>query len=133
MSEIKLKPCPFCGSKTAPEVLQLIDCLSVDELEGMAAENYLVVCNSGRSKGGGCGAGTGWGFETPEEAADAWNRRATRHAHWIKIDEDCRGYSSIFDCSGCGETTYLELPAKECDYDFCPGCGAEMVGGDSDA
>lgn len=125
MTEIKLKPCPFCGSTTAPEIFTLADLFGDDYEE----TEFAVACNYSR---GGCGASTGGICEAEEEAAEAWNRRATRHARWIKIDEDCRGYSSIFDCSGCEQPTYLELPAKECDYDFCPGCGAEM-GGDEDA
>ncbi len=129
MPEIKLKPCPFCGSETAPDIFQLHDCFGDDVAEVQGDENFLVVCDFSRK---GCGAGTGWMFETKQEAAKAWNQRAAHRAHWIKIDEDCQGYSSIFDCSGCGETAYLELPAKACDFDFCPNCGAKMDGGDSD-
>lgn len=128
MPEIKLKPCPFCGSETAPEIFTLaeIACHDEDEATEFERSHFAVACNYSR---GGCGCSTGGICETEEEAARRWNQRAVRHAHWIKIDEDCRGYSSIFDCSGCGETTYLELPAKKCDYDFCPSCGAEMDGG----
>ena len=116
MPEIKLKPCPFCGSSVRFDKAYSYFRDSVIYCDNCDMIFTLDDCQS-----------------SDDEICEAWNRRATRHAHWIKIGEDCRGYSSIFDCSGCEQTTYLELPAKECDYDFCPNCGAEMDGGESNA
>lgn len=48
-----LKPCPFCG-----EQAELIETLN----------GWAVVCDN-------CGAGQ-YAYDTKEEAADAWNRRA---------------------------------------------------------
>ena len=62
ISEIKLKPCPFCGGKSE---IQYGACdYNVYQVV------YQVVC-----KGQNCNAMNGWS-DTPEEAAEAWNRRA---------------------------------------------------------
>ena len=51
--ELKLKPCPFCGS---------------DDL-GMNGGSEYVFCR-------GCGAEGAWNDDNVEEAIAAWNRRA---------------------------------------------------------
>lgn len=56
MNSLELKPCPFCGSSTAPEIRQ-----------GGPAPVYWVLCWS-------CYVQTDDG-ESPKEAAAAWNRR----------------------------------------------------------
>ena len=63
MSEIKLKPCPFCGGKA--------------EIQYGACDYnvYQAVC-----KGQNCNAMNGWS-DTPEEAAEQWNRRADTDEH----------------------------------------------------
>lgn len=63
MSEIKLKPCPFCGGEA--------------EIQYGACDYnvYQAVC-----KGQNCNAMNGWS-DTPEEAAEAWNRRADTNEH----------------------------------------------------
>lgn len=73
----KLKPCPFCGGNN----------LSV---EGVTF--YWVECVD-------CNASIA-GYETKEQAIEAWNRRAK-------------------ECSECGEVV-------DCKYKFCPNCGARM-------
>ena len=73
MSE--LKPCPFCGSKTAVEIMLLSECEMIDEGSpeyNWAASHFIAVCSR---LTGGCGANI-LGGETWESAADAWNRRA---------------------------------------------------------
>lgn len=74
MSE--LKPCPFCGSASAPLVL------TVAELEMLGDESadyewacmhWAVVCDF---RNDGCGATTGLGHDSDDAAATAWNRRA---------------------------------------------------------
>lgn len=60
--ENELKPCPFCGSATAPA-----------ERNAYKSPDYqIVVC---AASNGGCGASSGW-HETEAEAIAAWSRRA---------------------------------------------------------
>ena len=66
---MKLKPSPFCGSERAPKS-------AVDYLEGNTEVHY-VWCSFIKS---GCGVHS-WCFDTEEQAAEAWNRRA---------DTDCQ-------------------------------------------
>ena len=72
---VELKPCPFCGKSVA-------ECGTVAEHEckdknslgyEWCAEHFDVVCNYIK---GGCGASTGKSYATPEDAIEAWNRRA---------------------------------------------------------
>ena len=58
MTDQPLKPCPFCGSATAPKVSSYC--------------GFVVRC---RAITGGCGAETGR-FRDPSEAIAAWNKRA---------------------------------------------------------
>ena len=48
------------------------------------------------------------------------------HGRWIKKGSD------VFECSECGESTYLICSEKECSYGYCPHCGAQMDGGTDD-
>jgi Lar family restriction alleviation protein len=59
MREIKLKPCPFCGSKIAPDI------------EEDMYHNFRVLC---RLKAGGCGASTAL-CDKLIAAVKSWNRR----------------------------------------------------------
>lgn len=58
MSEQTLKPCPFCGSATAPTLI-------------MRSVSHHVECNYAD---GGCGT-RGPYKSFPQEAIDAWNKR----------------------------------------------------------
>jgi hypothetical protein len=58
--EIKLKPCPFCGSKIAPD------------FEEDRYHNFRVLC---RLKAGGCGASTAL-CDKLITAVKSWNRGA---------------------------------------------------------
>ena len=55
-----------------------------------------------------------------------------RHGHWNGIEMDSRGYTDIFECSEC--KCYVRTPfmMKVMEYDFCPSCGADMRGEDSE-
>ena len=66
----KLKPCPFCGSETAPTVIDL----GVDL--GTIGSVTIVVCHIPHK---GCGAATNW-RENSEKAIAKWNHRANEAA-----------------------------------------------------
>ncbi len=63
MSEIELKPCPFCGGKAK-------FALGEEYREEHKQANDWVECES-------CGVETAY-FDTAEEAAEAWNRRVRK-------------------------------------------------------
>ena len=73
----ELKPCPHCGSATAPMFWsygEMMDTYDV-ELELDHSESFCVVCDASTGGRGGCGASGGF-MPTKEEAVAAWNRRA---------------------------------------------------------
>lgn len=51
---------------------------------------------------------------------------------WIPIKADCRGYTFTFECSECHGYSYEDIYTIECEYDWCPRCGADMKGGEED-
>ena len=65
MGETNLKPCPFCGSDTAPGLWDMKSYRSI---------LYQVTCSVGAD---GCGCETGWRVYA-ETAVKAWNRRTTK-------------------------------------------------------
>lgn len=65
MGEIKLKPCPFCGGKAK-------FALGERYREEHKQSNDWIECSS-------CSVETAY-FDTPEEAAEAWNKRAGQEA-----------------------------------------------------
>ena len=68
---IELKPCPFCGNRTAPEVVSISELDSVDGNEWYDS-HFTVVCSMWN---GGCGASVRCNNESREAAAESWNRR----------------------------------------------------------
>lgn len=73
---MELKPCPFCG-KSVAHVDSIANHEMMDEHESnysWSSTHYDVVCDY---HNGGCGASTGKGNATPEEAIEAWNRRVS--------------------------------------------------------
>jgi hypothetical protein len=49
------------------------------------------------------------------------------YGEWIMCgNDDLRGYSSVFECSNCGDITRIAYEARDCLFDFCPNCGADM-------
>lgn len=111
MSEIKLKPCPFCGRS---------DTLIINEvsqqLDDTDIKQYTVICNTSGDNAG-CGANCGYRHFTKQDAIAAWNKRVERTGKWI-IKKD---HSSYAVCSECGSTNYL---IGTCNY--CYKCGAKM-------
>ena len=52
------------------------------------------------------------------------------HGRWKAHKPDCRGYTAGFICSCCGDTIYTDYCMKECEYNYCPNCGAKMDRGE---
>ena len=65
MTEVKLKPCPFCGSLLAVRIV-------MRKGAGGWRNRYSVLCDYDDE---GCGSESGW-YHSEEEAVEAWNRRA---------------------------------------------------------
>lgn len=74
MAELKLRNCPFCGNKIAPTIMTIAE-IECDDSDEWARTHYAVVCNHNHVDTIGCGASTGYYANSPEEAADIWNRR----------------------------------------------------------
>lgn len=74
----KFSPCPHCG-KTKP--VRMAAASEDEGFDGSNADSYAVLCDASKWAGhdpGGCGAQSGY-YETEDEAAAAWNRRAGIH------------------------------------------------------
>lgn len=63
----ELKPCPFCGSSSAPKIYSANDADDEDNYP----DQYQVVCDFNN---GGCGSASGY-RGTEEEAVVLWNTR----------------------------------------------------------
>ena len=72
MSKAKLKPCPFCGSITAPTIMDQNEAMWVVPDPDYDGDLEIVVCCASRK--GGCGASTGL-CDTSERAVEVWNIR----------------------------------------------------------
>lgn len=55
------------------------------------------------------------------------NGTEPKTGRWIKYDYDERGYSDIFKCSECKNIIQYHCHTRNCDYNFCPNCGADMT------
>lgn len=115
-----IKPCPFCGRDA--HIKEVVSCCETV---------YSVGCSDSECMG----------FETlfckptPEEAMDAWNRRAERTCR-----NELSGYTDYagrpvqgqFRCSECGEhsLTMFDIGFGDMASDaprYCPHCGARVV------
>lgn len=47
---------------------------------------------------------------------------------WAAINADCRGYANAFECSNCETISHTHTYMKECEFEYCPVCGAKMEG-----
>lgn len=99
----ELKPCPFCGGE-AQVVAKPYE------------PKFCVGCGDDACLGF---SGLGWLYETEEQAAAAWNRRAERTCH------DEAGSQQSFLCSGCG--WFWNDQEDELGFSYCPNCGAKVM------
>ena len=54
------------------------------------------------------------------------------HGRWKNLLGDCRGYSTTFECSNCETLSTTSWAMKECEFEYCPNCGARMDGDGND-
>ena len=52
-----------------------------------------------------------------------------RHGRWIPVDPDKYDFATEWCCSECDKDVFVTWYGKECDYGYCPNCGARMDGG----
>lgn len=51
-----------------------------------------------------------------------------KRGKWIAENRDNRGYADCYTCTNCNCYTYTYTLMKDCEYDYCPNCGARMDG-----
>lgn len=142
-----LKPCPFCGGKA-----RLVVCDSEGNIRDESYEadpysglSYAIVHGSDDCCGE-CPISTSdllpWLYETREEAAAAWNRRAERTCRVVTKERRFSQTQTLVtkSCSACGyvfgdeerrpilpglDETMVLNPVDVPNY--CPSCGARVI------
>lgn len=138
----ELKPCPFCGSESAPHVTDCIEtmvCHNIAECEDETL--FWVTCSVLR---GGCGAEACY-VRNKADAIAAWNARAAvddeqfamavHDGRVWQVVRECRDVgtsSNFFRCSSCGcEIMHCVdgwKPLYMGEVNYCPQCGAKVAG-----
>ena len=49
-----------------------------------------------------------------------------KRGRWIAENRDNRGYTDCYTCSHCESYVYTYTLMKDCEFDYCPNCGADM-------
>ena len=57
---------------------------------------------------------------------------AVKHGRWIPVDPDKYDFATEWCCSECDKDVFVTWYGKECDYGYCPNCGAKMDGGEDE-
>ena len=84
----------------------------------------------------GCGESV---FETKpiyEGICALANRRSERRGRWIDCEPVYTNSGikhNAKECSECGQRGFIDTEYGMCESDFCPSCGAHMIGGEADA
>ena len=105
----ELKPCPFCGGEA-----QIVS--------KPYEPKFCVGCDDDTCLGF---SGLGWLYDSGQEAAAAWNRRAERTC---RIEEECDEEETDL-----GTVEVLTYWCSVCfgqmspDGNYCPNCGARVV------
>ena len=63
------------------------------------------------------------------KAADV---QPVKRGYWIAENRDSRGYADCYTCSHCESYVYTYTLMKDCEFDYCPNCGADMRGDDNE-
>lgn len=113
-----LKPCPFCGGEATG--YEWSDDDEIDEGEPHAQDAYCAVAVDHKDD---CLLKVGefymWIAATEEEASKIWN---TRVEHTCKMTRLMSVGRTDFVCDQCDHCTCYTKP------NFCPTCGAKVVG-----
>ena len=51
-----------------------------------------------------------------------------KRGRWIAENRDNRGYADCYTCTNCNCYSYTYTLMKDCEYEYCPNCGARMDG-----
>lgn len=62
------------------------------------------------------------------EALDRLNEKP-KTGIWLPFAADAQGYTNSFRCTNCWRSIRLHRSMSECEYAFCPNCGARMEAG----
>lgn len=60
------------------------------------------------------------------KAMKAADVQTVKRGRWIAENRDNRGYADCYTCTNCNCYTYTYTLMKDCEYDYCPNCGARM-------
>ena len=112
MSEIKLKPCPFCGGEA--------------RIASEGGTVVLATCKKCHVETQGVSISAE--YCANEKAAEEWNRRINQppKAHWTREDvtsydgETFKNGAAI--CGRCKKAFFMPTDT----FDYCPNCGARM-------
>lgn len=61
-------------------------------------------------------------------AAKAADVQPIKHGRWIADNKDNRGYADCYTCTNCDDYVYTFTLMKDCEFEYCPNCGARMDG-----
>ena len=104
-----LKSCPFCGGEAK--------LYSIGTGSPHYGNYHQVVCQ-------GCLNASGAYWSGEQSAIDAWNTRVERTCEDASVDKTTQFYCSKCDCT-------VEVPLLWGIVNYCPNCGARVVGGDA--
>lgn len=103
--------------------------------EYIEREAFVAELNKGTIVSGdlyGMGIMVGIDFATKEAVnAPAADVVEVRHGRWEAWMPDENGETREFICTGCRSMVEMSWKQKECDYEWCPYCGAKMDGGNN--
>lgn len=106
MSEVELKPCPFCGGNA--KIIQTTE----------SYPNYVVQCSF-------CGIST-ISCPNPKGLAEFWNKRSERHGKWGNPKAKFPYYNWRCSVCGCEDYTQTDRKGEYKEMNYCPNCGAKM-------
>lgn len=128
----ELKPCPFCGGEAKAFYceesgtfdVQCQQCGAIPFIGSRTSERKtmadVIAAWNARA------AVTDEQFAMVVHDGDAWQKVRTCHMSMCdEDDDDLPAYYRSYKCDACGKT---HARYKGDDYDYCPNCGAKVVG-----